>query len=169
MSKLNRPRNLVLTGFMGTGKTTVAQFVAAATGLHFVDMDDEIVASMGMSIPQIFAAVGESGFRLQERRTCERLAAGSGQVIATGGGALVNAETLALMEDKGLVICLTAAPEVIESRLGDMEGRPLAPNWAMLLRERQLAYDRIRHQIDTTHKSPQQVAEEVIALWQSFQ
>lgn len=153
---------------MGTGKTTVAQIVAEKTRLRFVDMDEEIVALAGMSVPQIFAAEGESGFRAYERQICTTLAADIGQVIATGGGALVDEVNRSLMLANGLVICLNASPDAIRERLGDMAGRPLAPDWEALLLERQPVYAQIPHQIDTTGKSPEQVAEEVNRLWQSL-
>ncbi len=152
---------------MGTGKTTVAQTIARITGLRFVDADDAIVTFVGKSIPDIFASEGESGFRAYERQVCEQLAQGRDQVIATGGGALIDPYNLSMMQNTGLVVCLTATPDVIVQRLGDMDGRPLAPDWERLLRQRELFYARISHQIDTSHKTPDQIAEEVLQLWRS--
>ena len=158
--------NLVLTGFMGTGKTTVGQLVADQLGWQFVDSDDAIVRQVGRTIPEIFAVEGEAGFRHYETQVCAALATGQHQVIATGGGALVNAHNRAVMQANGLVICLTAAPEVIKERLTDFEGRPLAPNWESLLQQRRAAYAEIPYQVDTTHKTPQDVAQEIVDLWQ---
>jgi shikimate kinase len=162
---MNKPRNIVLTGFMATGKTTVGLLVADAMDWKFVDSDEEIVERVGMTIPEIFTEYGEAGFRRYEMIVCQSLAARSQCVIATGGGALINPANLALMRSTGLVICLVAAPEVIGERLAGGNGRPLAGNWQALLEERRAAYNAIPHHIDTTKKTPGQVAEEVIALW----
>jgi shikimate kinase len=159
-------RNIILGGFMGTGKTTVGQIVADYIGWHFVDTDDEIVHRFGKSIPAIFAAQGEATFRRYETVVAQSLAAGSEQVIATGGGLLVDPANLAMMQASGFVVCLTADPLTIEQRLIDEhEGRPLAANWRDLLASRATAYAKITHQIETTGKAPRTVAEEVIALW----
>lgn len=164
---MSKPANVILTGFMGTGKTTVGQLVAAQTGLRFVDTDAEIVARAGMTIPDVFAQQGEPAFRALESGICAELATRSGQVIATGGGALVDPCNRDIMQAAGLLVCLTARPDVIRERLADFDGRPLATNWEHLLRERRAAYAQIPHQIDTSEKSPEQVATEVVALWQS--
>lgn len=161
------PRNIILTGFMGTGKTTVGELVADFIGWRFVDMDDEIVERVGRSIPDIFAQEGEAGFRRYERIICQSLAARDSQVIATGGGALIDPTNRALMMQSGLVICLSASSDVIRARLADGAGRPLAANWETLLAQRQAAYAEIPHQIETTDLTPTAVAEKVIALCQA--
>ncbi len=159
-------RNIVITGFMGTGKTTVGELVADAVGWRFVDSDEEIVERFGMSIPVIFELHGEEGFRRFESIVAQSLAARSQHVIATGGGMLVDPANLQIMQSSGWVVCLTATPEAIRERLeDDLEGRPLAPNWKKLLNQRQEAYARIPYQIDTTGKSPEQVAGEIIDVW----
>ncbi|MBI5666626.1 MAG: shikimate kinase [Chloroflexi bacterium] len=157
-----------MTGFMGTGKTTVGQLVADRLGRPFMDTDAEIVHRMGMSIPEIFAKEGEAGFRHIERRLCRFLAAGRGLVIATGGGTLVDAGNREVMLASGVVVCLTATPEAIEARLKEDSGeRPLLRgNWRALLEQRRAAYDAIPVQIDTTDKTPAQVAQEVVERWQ---
>lgn len=164
---MTNKRNIILGGFMGTGKTTVGQIVADYIGWHFVDTDDEIVHRFGRSIPEIFAHQGEATFRRYETVIAQSLAAGSEQVIATGGGLLVDPANLAMMQASGFVVCLTADPATIEQRLNDeeSEGRPLAANWRDLLAARAAAYAEIPHQIETTGKAPRTVAEEVIALW----
>jgi shikimate kinase len=161
-------RNLVLTGFMGTGKTTIGRLTAQALDLPFIDSDVEITRRTKMTIPEIFEHFGEPGFRHIESVMCRWLSRCDGAVISTGGGMLVNLRNLAAMSQTGLVICLTAAPEVIEMRLrGSASDRPLAANWQALYEQRRSAYAAIPHQVDTTDKSPHQVVEEVIALWQS--
>lgn len=158
-------RNLVITGFMGTGKTTIGRLSAEALNLTFVDTDTVIVQRAGMSIPQIFAQHGESEFRRIEREVCLELAGGQGQVIATGGGALINPEIRAAMADGNLLVCLTAHPDVLRRRLADTSGRPLAQDWEALYEKRREAYTAIPHQIDTTDKRPETVVREIVKLW----
>lgn len=161
-------RNIVITGFMGTGKTTVGQLVAESLGRPFIDTDVEIVKQTGMTVQEIFAKEGESGFRHIERRLCRFLAAQRGLVIATGGGMLVDAGNRDVMLASSSVICLTAAPDVILERLKDeADTRPLLRgDWRALLEQRQSAYETIPIQVDTTDKTPEQVAQEIVELWQ---
>ncbi|GAB4509184.1 MAG: shikimate kinase [Anaerolineae bacterium] len=161
-----KPDLIVITGFMGTGKTTVGQQVAALLGWPFVDADEEIVRKVGLSIPEIFAREGEPGFRQHEKQVCRMLAERHQQVVATGGGMLVDDENRAVMLAHGFVVCLVAAPESIRERLATFEGRPLAPQWEMLLEQRRAAYAAIPVQIDTTHLTPEEVAQEIVNLWQ---
>lgn len=165
----SKPQNLVITGFMGTGKTTVGQLVAQWLDLPFIDSDAELVERTGASISELFARHGEEGFRTIESVLCRWLASRAGIVVATGGGMLVNVHNLAAMTASGLVVCLTASTEALEGRLKMSDERPLAWNWQQLLEQRRSAYAAIPHQVDTTGKAPQQVAEEVIALWRASQ
>ena len=160
-------RNIVITGFMGTGKSTVAPLVAEQLGRTFIETDAEIVQRTGMSIPEIFAEQGEPAFRQMEHDLCVHLAEQRELVIATGGGMLINESNRQLMLDSALVICLIAPPDVIEQRLSGDNGRPLAGKWRELLQARQAAYSAIPHQIDTIDKTPEQIVQEVITLWQS--
>ena len=170
-------KNIILTGFMGTGKTTVGKKVAAILGREFVDMDAVIEAREGRPISRIFAAEGEAYFRQLETTLCRELAARQGLVIATGGGALVNANNLAVMAATGLVICLDCAPAVLWQRIGQSENRPmLAQNDAgriarltALLEQRAPAYARIRHHLDVTRLSPDQAAEQIANSREAWQ
>ncbi|MFZ1768186.1 MAG: shikimate kinase, partial [Caldilinea sp.] len=118
-------RNLILTGFMGVGKSTVGRLLAARLNRRFVDMDDVLVARFGKEIPAIFAEEGEEAFRVAEARLCQELADERGLVISTGGGALVNAQSKAALEASGVVLCLHAAEPVILARLAAATDRPL--------------------------------------------
>jgi len=165
--------NLILTGFMGTGKTSVAQKVAERLGRPFVDMDDEIVQRAGQTIPEIFAQLGEGAFRAIESGLCVDLGQLSGLVIATGGGCLVNGTNREILSSSGLVICLDCKPEGIVKRLEGSSHRPMlygdAPEARVrdLLAERRQAYAAIPYHIDTTHRSIDQVVEAVLALYRS--
>lgn len=98
--------NLIIIGMPGSGKTTVGRLLAQATGKNFVDVDEEIIRTAGMSIPEIFAASGENGFRKIETAVLSRLGKGSGQVIATGGGCVTRAENYPLLHQNGRILRL---------------------------------------------------------------
>ncbi len=95
--KAEPTRRIVLTGFMGSGKTTVGPLVAERIGWTFVDVDDVIEAEAGTTIPEIFRSGGETEFRRQERQTIARLARGEGLVLALGGGAIEDEATRLLL------------------------------------------------------------------------
>jgi shikimate kinase/3-dehydroquinate synthase len=170
--------NLILTGFMGTGKTRVGREVAGQLGSPLVDMDAEIESRAGKSIPCIFAEEGEAAFRRMEAALCEELSTQGGLVIAAGGGTLVDPVNRALMMRSGTVICLTCQVDELLWRVGLFGGRaggkggdrPLLDTAnpraevERLLAERREAYAAIPWQIDTTHLSVQEVARRVIAL-----
>jgi len=118
-------RPIVLIGMMGVGKSTVGRRLATQLGLDFVDADDEIVAAAGMSISDIFANYGEEEFRDGERRVIARLLEQGRKVIATGGGAFMNAETRALILEKAIAIWLDADIDILVERVSRREGRPL--------------------------------------------
>lgn len=165
---MNSDRNIVITGFMGTGKTIVGRLVAEKLNRPFVDTDEEIVRRTGRTIPDIFAHDGESNFRHIERRMCRFLAAQQGYVVATGGGMLVDESNRDVMLASGWVVCLNAAPEAILQRLkNDPIERPLLKgDWRALLEKRREAYASIPNQVDTTGKTPDEIAGEIVALWQ---
>ncbi len=160
--------SIIITGFMGTGKSTVAPMVANALGWRWIETDAVIVQQAGMTIPEIFAVHGEPYFRQMERDLCQSLAQETECVISTGGGMLVDEENRRIMQESGFVVCLVTAPEVISRRLDSLsQSRPLAVNWRDLLAHRQAAYAQIPHQVDTTGKSPYRIAEEIVTLWRS--
>lgn len=169
------PPLLILTGFMGTGKTAVGQRVARRLDRPFVDMDAAIEAGYGLTVGQIFAAYGEKAFRWAEAALCRDLARRRGLVVATGGGTLLSAENRRTMVAAGPVVCLTARPEVIAARLAGMADRPLLQlaagqtlqeRVAELLTQRREAYAALPHQVDTSELSLEEVVEAVLEIWQ---
>ena len=119
-------RAIVLVGMMGSGKSSVGRRLATRLGLPFVDADTEIETAAGMTIPEIFAQRGETDFRNGERRVISRiLTTRSPLVLATGGGAFMNAETRARIADLGISIWLKAEPEVLMRRVRKRSNRPL--------------------------------------------
>ena len=161
---MNTTKNIVITGFMGTGKSTVAEIVARKLNRPLVDMDREIETRAGFSIPQIFRRQGEAAFRDLERQLTHELALRHGLVIATGGGALVDANSREMMSQHGIVICLNASKAEIRARLGENQNRPLAADWEAHLDARRGAYAQIRHQIMTTGRTPADIAADILAL-----
>ena len=162
--------NLILTGFMGTGKTRVGQEIARRLDREFVDMDALIEAGEGATVARIFARRGEACFRHREAALCRELAARSGLVIATGGGALIPEQNREILSASGPVVCLSASPVEILRRLDAAQDRPLLDipdrraRIAGLLAERAEIYRRIPLQVNTTGLTVAQVADRVLAL-----
>ncbi|MCO4052561.1 MAG: shikimate kinase [Bosea sp.] len=118
-------RSIVLVGMMGSGKSTIGMRLASRCGLRFVDADSEIERAAGMSIPDIFAARGEAEFRAGERRVIARVLGHGPQVLATGGGAFMAAETRERIAERGISIWLRADPETLLRRVRKRSNRPL--------------------------------------------
>lgn len=138
--------NLYLYGPPGSGKSTLGRELAAHKAMPFVDLDAEIERVEGRTIPEIFAASGEAAFRAIERRELRRIAAGHGQVVALGGGALLAEDSRALAERTGRVILLECPEEELIRRVTRAENRPLlagdaASHLRALLAARQAHYD----------------------------
>jgi shikimate kinase len=110
-------RSIVLTGMMGVGKSSIGRRLAARLGVPFVDADTEIEKSANMSIPEIFARHGEDYFRSGEARVIARLLDSGPQVLASGGGAVMNADTRAAIKAKGVSIWLKADFDVLMRRI----------------------------------------------------
>src|SRR5262245_50496662 len=122
-------RSIVLVGMMGAGKSSIGKRLAARLGIPFVDADAAIEEAAGMSIADIFEAHGESSFRSGEARVIARLLENGPQVLATGGGAFVNAETRTRIQEKGISVWLKADMDVLLRRvLRRRNDRPLIRN-----------------------------------------
>jgi len=116
---------IVLVGLMGAGKSSVGRRLAEKLGLAFVDADHEIEAAAGKSISDIFAEHGEAYFREGERKVIGRLLAGGAQVLATGGGAYINDETRARIQEAGVSVWLRASLPLLMKRVLKRQDRPL--------------------------------------------
>jgi shikimate kinase len=116
---------IVLVGLMGAGKTSVGRRLAEKLGIPFVDADHEIEAAAGKSIAEIFADHGEPYFREGERRVIQRLIRNGAQVLATGGGAYMNDETRARIQDHGISVWLKASLPLLMKRVLKRQDRPL--------------------------------------------
>jgi shikimate kinase len=118
-------RPIVLVGLMGAGKTSVGRRLAEKLGVPFVDADHEIEAAAGKPIKEIFADHGEAYFREGERRVIQRLIGNGAQVLATGGGAYMNDETRARIQEHGVSVWLRAALPLLMKRVAKRQDRPL--------------------------------------------
>jgi len=117
--------NIVIIGFMGCGKSSVGRRLATLTGHRLVDTDDLIVQSEGISIPEIFARVGEEGFRVIEKRVVEELVGVCGIVLSTGGGVILDEGNREALRKIGVVAWLDADPDVLFERAMRSGRRPL--------------------------------------------
>jgi shikimate kinase len=165
-------RNVVLVGFMGTGKTTVGQLLAKQMHLPLVDMDALIEERAGKPITAIFEQDGEPHFRALEREITQELSTQEGQIISTGGGIVLNPDNISDYEQNGLVICLLASADEILNRVKHDHTRPLLAgnkedNIRKLLDGRRPLYEAIPHKIDTDGLTPEQICEEIISLYPS--
>jgi shikimate kinase len=118
-------RAIVLVGMMGAGKSSIGRRLAQRLDIPFVDADAEIEIAAGMSIEDIFATRGEPEFRSGEARVIARLLEGGTQVVATGGGAFMNADTRAAIQAKGISVWLKADFDVLMRRIKRRNDRPL--------------------------------------------
>ena len=178
-TSLPQLENIVLVGFMATGKSRVGMALAQETGWPLVDADDVIVQQAGKPIERIFSEDGEEKFRELERRVISGLCAGEKQVIAAGGGAFVDEATRRAMLARGLVVCLTAEPETIYQRIVDQDGeaavRPLLAvddplkRIRSLLEQRAEAYAQAHHTVKTDGLTPEQVARQILSWSRNYQ
>ncbi len=165
--------NLVLTGFMGAGKTTVGRRLAEMLNREFFDTDEWIVAHEGKPIAEIFRDDGEDYFRMVERAACAAALEKENAVIATGGKALVDWLNRELFNED-VIVCLNASVDEILARLEGTEDRPLLLGARRevierLVSERRAAYADIPVQIDTTKKTIEQVMQEIITAFERVQ
>src|ERR1700761_9364076 len=136
-------RSIVLVGMMGVGKSSIGRRVAARLGVPFVDADLEIERAAGMSIADIFTRHGEESFRSGEARVIARLLDGGPQVLATGGGAVMNADTRASIKAKGVSIWLSAEFDVLMRRINKRKNdRPMLQTADPAARLRELLVER---------------------------
>lgn len=163
------PRSVVLVGLMGAGKTTIGRRLAGRLGLPFRDADAEIEVAAGMPVSEIFARFGESAFRDGEKRVISRLLGGNRIVLATGGGAFMNAETRARIAEAGVSVWLKADHPTLMRRVRRRSHRPLLqtvdPDETMrrLMADRHPIYalaDLVVESVETSHE---RATEDVIA------
>lgn len=164
-------RNIYLIGFMGAGKSTVGRILAEHLGLEFLDTDDLIAARAGLSIPEIFARVGEEGFREREREAVAEVSRRRGLVVALGGGAPMDEGNWRVLRETGITVYLRESPEILAARLAGDGSRPLLSGHEgrarlerirslLLVREpRYLEADLV---VECRGRSPEEIAGEIL-------
>ncbi|CAK0763560.1 shikimate kinase 1 [Gammaproteobacteria bacterium] len=161
--------NIFLVGLMGAGKTTVGRQLARALRLPFEDSDRVIEARTGATIPVIFDLEGEAGFRAREKAVIDELTAASGIVLATGGGAVLDADNRTCLKTRGCVVYLRAPVEILVARTAHDRNRPLLQGTDPYTRLRQLmaARDPLYQEVadvilDTSNRSIRIVVRELL-------
>ena len=163
-------RNIVLIGFMGTGKSCTGRLLAGRLGRPFIDVDHKIEQECGLAIGEIFAKHGEVYFRAREKDVIARVSRHRKAVIATGGGVVLDADNMQRLRAGGVVICLTASVQTILERTGRRNTRPLLARpdreeiVARLLAERAPLYAQADFILDTSNIAPRMAAERIIAF-----
>lgn len=160
--------NIVLTGFMGTGKSAVGKLLAKRLGWQFFDTDEVVEKDTKLKISDIFNNKGEPYFREVETKAIKLVSLLDKSVIACGGGVVLRLENMDELEKNGVIVCLNAAPEKILSRTSINNDRPLlkTPDRLSkiigLLKERESFYKRCHIQIDTDNFSVEQIADKIL-------
>ncbi len=160
-------KNIVLVGFMGTGKTVVGRRLSKLLEREFLESDDMIEKKEGVSIKEIFEKKGEPYFRKLEKDVVREASKKKGVIISLGGGAVIDSENLANLKKNGVLVCLQASPEVILKRTKNLKTRPLLnvpdPKKKIeeLLQKRAPYYKKVDHSINTDDLSVEEVAESI--------
>lgn len=161
-------KNIVLIGFMGTGKSEVGKELAKMLGYKFIDTDELIEKREGIPVSEIFDKYGEPYFRKIESEIIKDVSVMENVVISTGGGAVIRSENRMNLKKNSITICLTASPEVIYERTKDYDNRPLLKTddtymrIKELLKEREPYYSEADIKIDTTQLEAQKVVETIM-------
>lgn len=162
--------NVVLIGFMGTGKSSTGEMLASRLGCAFLDLDRYIERQEGQTVSEIFADKGEEHFRCLERRAVRDITARQNLVLATGGGTVKDEENRRILQAWGVMVCLMAKAEVILARTSRRGERPVLDTMEQgdrrqaieqLLRSRAGVYDKADYFVDTSELSPLQVVDEI--------
>ena len=161
-------KNIVLVGFMGTGKSVVGKRLAKQLNMEFVSTDDIVEKKENRTIAKIFEESGEPYFRKIEKEAVKEISGLDNAVIAAGGGVVLDEENMSSLRKNGVIICLNAAPQVIYERTKKHKHRPLlnvdnpVQKIKELLDSRSAFYARADYQIDTSDKSIMKVTEDVV-------
>jgi len=164
------PKNIILVGFMGAGKTSLASYLAEQLSMQTIETDQEIVRREGISISEIFDLYGETYFRDLESEVIRDIKDGHQMVISVGGGSVMRDENVANMKANGTIVLLTASPATILNRVKDSTERPLLNGnmneafIARMMERRRARYEEVAdYMIDTNDKNIPEVCEAIIA------
>ncbi len=156
-------RSIVLVGMMGAGKSSIGRRLAGRLGIPFIDADTEIENAAGMTIPEIFDKHGEPYFRAGEKRVIARLLDNGPQVLATGGGAVMDQNTRDLIHIKGISVWLKADIDVLLKRTKRRNDRPLAEKIRDLLPQREPVYSLSDIVVQSRDEPHETIIEEIMA------
>jgi shikimate kinase len=156
-------RSIVLVGMMGAGKSSIGRRLAARLAVPFIDADSEIESAAGMTIAEIFTKHGEPYFRAGEARVIARLLENGPQVLATGGGAIMNQRTRDLIRIKGISVWLKADLDVLVKRTKRRSDRPLAEKIKDLLPLREPVYAQSDITVQSRDEPHEAIVDEIIA------
>lgn len=167
--------NIVLIGFMGTGKTAIGKRLAAALNKDFFDTDQEVEDVTGLTISQLFSRYGEIRFRSEENLAVARLAQKDNCIIATGGSIVLDQKNIDLLKEKGIIIHLSAKPEIIYERVRRRNSRPLLQkgdlykNILEMIEKHEALYKCADWCIDTSDLDFQEVIAKIIAFLDEYE
>ncbi|MBU2600297.1 shikimate kinase [bacterium] len=161
-------KNIVLFGFMGSGKSSIGRMLAERLGMFFIEMDEILEEEHHKTINDLFKKYGEAYFRRLEKELVKRISKRDSCVISTGGGVVLDEENVKLLRENGILISLMASEEVIYERVKDDKSRPLLKTIDLpkkikeILVHRKPSYEKAGYCIDTSDKSKEEVVEEII-------
>lgn len=163
-------QNIVLIGFMGTGKTTVGKLLSKQMDWNFVDTDQLVEQREGKSIPELFGTRGEAYFRNVESEVIHECLQQTQQIVATGGGSVLNKTNRERMQDNGFVVALTAEADTIIRRVKHDRNRPLLhgnveESVRKILIERKEAYQFADLTVDTTYSNFEETLQTILDAW----
>jgi len=167
-------KNIILTGFMATGKSTVGRRVASIMNFGFIDTDSIIEKISGMNIPEIFEKRGEKYFRSIEKIAVKRASRLKNHVISTGGGVVLSPSNIVWLRRNGIIILLKARPEIILRNLGENKNRPLLfennpeDKIKELLVNREKYYNFSDYKIDVSDMSIEEAVSAVIEVYRNY-
>jgi len=160
--------NIILIGFMGSGKTTVGKILSSQLKFNFIDTDEIIENKENLSIPEIFNLFGEFYFRKLENSILTELKNLDNCIISTGGGFPVYIKKINILKSLGLIFYLHSTPNILLKRIGQDSNRPLIKNFFNLYRERLPYYRKIAdHIIDTSFHSPSEIANRIREIYEN--
>lgn len=168
-------KNIVLVGFMGTGKTVVSKLLASCLKRQRLCLDDMIEWKVGKPITRIFEEDGEAYFRKVESKVIEAVSHDKNSIIDAGGGVVIDEDNVKRLKERGVVICLAARPEVIYERTRAYSHRPLLnkpdPVGSIrgLLDKRRAYYERADYTIDTSDASPKEIVAKILKIMESHE
>lgn len=171
---MEKKSNIILIGFMGTGKTAVGKRLANILHMDFYDTDQEIEKVTGMTMNRLYQKYGEIRFRSEEELMLQKLVKKENAIIATGGGMVLDQEIIDKLRQHGILICLTANPDIIYERVKRRNNRPLLKkgnlyeNIVKLLQERDNFYKYADFTIDTSNLDFEQIINEILKFLNEY-